>query len=205
MIADEGVIKFEAVHSPGSPPMLELGPLVAWRRMLYRLGHIGRDPARYGGAGFGNVSQRMATGSFAITGTQTGGVELLGPAHFCSVERFELSKNRVFSVGPLLPSSEAMTHGMIYELSAAVNVVLHVHSPDIWRNARALRLPTTGERVPYGTPAMAREVERLLRESDLRRRRVFAMAGHEDGVIAFGRSVEDAGQALLAVYATALQ
>lgn len=202
MTHDEGVIKFEAAHRSGPPPTgIDLGPLVAWRRMLYRLGQIGQEPSRYGGAGFGNVSQRLPKG-FAVTGTQTGGVELLGPSHFCLVERFDIGKNRVESVGPLLPSSEAMTHGMIYDLSAAVNVVLHVHSPDIWK--KRLGLPCTGENVPYGTPAMAREVERLLRETDLRRRRVFVMLGHEDGVIAFGRTVEDAGQALLAVYAQAL-
>ena len=47
----------------------------------------------------------------------------------------------------------------------------HVHAPELWRGARALGLPTTRPDVPYGTPAMAREVERLFRGAALRRAR----------------------------------
>jgi hypothetical protein len=50
---------------------------------------------------------------------------------------------------------------------------------------------------------MAREVARLYRESPLAERQILAMAGHPDGVIAFGRSVDEAGQVLMTYLARA--
>ena len=46
--------------------------------------------------------------------------------------------------------------------------------------------------VPYGTPEMAREVQRLFRETDVRTRKIFAMAGHTDGIVAFGQDFRQA-------------
>jgi hypothetical protein len=47
---------------------------------------------------------------------------------------------------------------------------------------------------------MAQEVERLFRETNLIEMGIFAMGGHEDGVIAFGRTADD-GCVLLRVLA----
>jgi hypothetical protein len=44
---------------------------------------------------------------------------------------------------------------------------------------------------------MALEVRRLYRETVLPERQIFAMGGHEDGIVAIGRSTEDAGAVLL--------
>jgi hypothetical protein len=52
--------------------------------------------------------------------------------------------------------------------------------------------------VPYGTPEMAREVQRLFRETDVRNWNIFAMAGHGDGIVAFGRDFREALGALAA-------
>ena len=102
------------------------------------------------------------------------------------------------------PSSEALTHAAVYAQDAALRAVVHGHTPELWRHARALGLPVTDEAVPYGSPEMAREVDRLFRETDVRRHRLFAMGGHEDGVVAFGRSLDEAGSALLTHLARAL-
>ena len=90
-----------------------------------------------------------------------------------------------------------MTHAAAYDASPLVQCVLHAHSPVVWRSRRALGLPETDPTVPYGTPEMAREVARLYRESVLPERRILAMGGHEDGIIAIGRSPEEAGGTLL--------
>ena len=81
MTAPEGFIKFELEFSPAPPrPADELCKLNAWRGILYRLGLIGRDPARYGGAGYGNVSHRLAMSGaepcFIVSGSQTGALAL---------------------------------------------------------------------------------------------------------------------------------
>ncbi|MBE0437928.1 MAG: class II aldolase/adducin family protein, partial [Methylomicrobium sp.] len=56
MQEQEGVIKFRFDHQ--SRPIdqaISLSSLNAWRSILFKLGLIGRDPARYGGLGYGNI------------------------------------------------------------------------------------------------------------------------------------------------------
>ena len=213
---DEGVIKFTAEHTPGRIDQRRHGDaickLIAWREVLSKLELVGRDAARYGGAGYGNVSTRVgppatARGARAmlITGTQTGGVEQLDASHLCLIERYDYERNWVKSSGPIAPSSETMTHGAIYDLSPAIRFVFHAHSPVIWRSAKQLAIPVTDPRVPYGTPAMAREVQRLYFGSTLSALRVLAMGGHEDGIIVFGESAEDAGQVMVTQLARAYE
>ncbi|HTM19752.1 MAG TPA: class II aldolase/adducin family protein [Kofleriaceae bacterium] len=213
---DEGVIKFTAEHAqrPLEPHRhAELVcKLVAWREVMAVTRLVGQDPARYGGAGYGNVSGRVGppgnprgARAMLITGTQTGGVARIGAEHFCVVERYDLARNRVVSHGPILPSSEAMTHGAIYDLSPHVRFVLHAHTPIIWRRAAALRIPTTPPDVAYGTPAMAHAVQELWRTSGLAERRILAMGGHEDGIIVFAATCEEAGSVLIAYLARAYE
>ena len=45
---------------------------------------------------------------------------------------------------------------------------------------------------------MAHEVERLFKKEGLGRKKIFVMAGHEDGIVSFGSSVEEALEVLLA-------
>ena len=97
-----------------------------------------------------------------------------------------------------------MTHGQLYQLSDDINFVIHAHCPQIWRQATSLNLPQTRAEVPYGTVAMADEVARLFADTDALQRGLFTMAGHEDGVVAFGYSAGQAAQRLMSVYALAL-
>ena len=57
--------------------------------------------------------------------------------------------------------------------------------------------PTTSKAVAYGTPEMAYEIMRLFTGSDIRSRKVFAMAGHEGGIVTFGKNLEDAFDVLM--------
>ena len=212
----EGVVKFEVAHRTRALEPRVFGEtaqvLAGWREVLHRLRLVGRDPARYDGAAYGNLSARvgpwgeMARGRrrFLITGTQTGGRSRISLGELCVVERYDLTGNRVESFGPVPPSSESMTHGAIYDAAPSCRAVLHVHAPEIWLRARALGIPATRAEIPYGTPEMAREVERLFRESALAERGILAMLGHEDGVIAFGASAETAGAILVRALARTL-
>jgi ribulose-5-phosphate 4-epimerase/fuculose-1-phosphate aldolase len=134
---------------------------------------------------------------FVITGTQTGGVIDAQPEHYVTVKECYPARNLVVAEGPVRPSSESMTHGAIYAQDSRIRWVMHGHSPHIWRNAAALSIPITDATVPYGTPEMSAEVARLFRATDVRRQRVFSMGGHDDGVVSFGRTAEEAGAALL--------
>lgn len=208
---DEGVIKFDLVYArtPALPPR-RLRELVVWRDLLWRLSLVGQDPERYGGAGFGNLSRRLraeASGAeprFAITGTQTGALSRVDEDDFAIVTACDAEHNRVYAEGPVAPSSESLTHDMLYRVDASIGFVFHVHSPEIWQARAALKLPTTAANVPYGTPAMAAEILRLKQAGAFTRQRVLAMAGHEDGVIAFGRTAEQTGVALVRTLARAM-
>jgi hypothetical protein len=205
----EGIVRFEAVHVARPLEDRVYGPaaraLAAWREILARLGLLGQDPARYGGAGYGNASARLGPFGdvprgrrrFLVTGTQTGGRREVGLADFCVVEEYDLLRNRVRSVGATGPSSESLTHGALYDVAPAARAVLHVHAPEVWRAARRLGLPVTGPAARNGTPGLALEVQRLYRETALPSLGILVMSGHEDGVLSFGRSVEEAGTILV--------
>jgi ribulose-5-phosphate 4-epimerase/fuculose-1-phosphate aldolase len=98
-----------------------------------------------------------------------------------------------------VPSSECMTHAMFYQADPAVGAVIHVHHLEFWKRLLG-RVPTTARDVEYGTPGMANEILRLYRETDLPCRKLAAMAGHEEGIIAIGRDLDEASKILLDAY-----
>lgn len=208
----EGVTRFDLAYRPSaalSRPML--AELDAWRTVLHRLGLIGLDPVRYGGVGYGNVSTRLppfdapaGARRFAISGTQTGGLAVLGLGHYAIVTAYAPSRNRVVAEGPIAPSSESLTHAMLYDLDPRLRFVFHVHAPEIWRAATALGLPTTDPGAAYGTPAMAEAVRALHARGTLAVPGLFAMGGHEDGVVAFAEHAAEAGDLLVGALARAL-
>jgi len=210
MTSQEGVIKFQLSHFFAPPlPLGQLDELIAWRRILYQLQLVGEDPLRYDGYGFGNISRRIppfdapASRPFIITGTQTGSSPELGPEHFTTVTECLPEQNRVTSTGPIKPSSEAMTHATLYQLDLGLRVVMHVHSPHIWRSAVQLQLPATTATAAYGTTAMVDAVRELMTQPLTRELGLFVMGGHEDGVVSFGRTADQAGFALIGVLASA--
>jgi len=202
---EEGVIKFDLQYTASGPlPFNTLSELNAWRRILWQLTLVGQSPERYGGYGFGNVSQRIppldapaGQRQFAISGTQTGGMETLDASHYAVIKAYDPEANRVMAEGPVKPSSESLTHGMLYDLDTDIHAILHVHSPPIWQQASALNIPVTDTAVAYGTPEMAREAGRLFRETDVLHKGIFSMGGHEDGIVAFGTTPGEAGKVLL--------
>jgi ribulose-5-phosphate 4-epimerase/fuculose-1-phosphate aldolase len=212
----EGVIRFRLEHETAALDERAHGDTVralsAWRSVLAHLGVLGRDPARYGGLGFGNVSARtgpfgaVARGRrrFLVTGSQTGAAAWATLREYCLVEAWDVDGDFVRSRGEVPPSSESLTHAALYDASPAVRVVLHAHAPELWRRARALGLPVTDPAAENGTPAMAAEAARLYRQGTFASTRVAAMGGHEDGVLALGGSAEEAGAALVVQLARAL-
>lgn len=202
----EGVIKFQLEFTPAPPlPATDIAEINAWRAILYKHKLIGQDPARYGGYGYGNLSVRLAPFDapptlrrFVISGSQTGDLSELGPEHYTVVTECYPAENRLVAHGPIRPSSESLTHAAVYALDPAIRVVLHAHSPEIWQTAAALGIPITSADVPYGTPAMAAEVARLYATTEMAQRKIFSMGGHEDGIVTFGATAQEAGDVLLA-------
>ncbi len=192
--ADEEGIKFrcELIELPPFEPE-RVADLNACREKIYEEGLVGVTPD---GIGYGNISQRVWEHQFIISGTATGKLKKLGPEHYTLVAAYDIDENSVVARGPIKPSSESLTHAMIYECAADVNAVIHVHDAELWQKLLNTR-PSTAEDVPYGSPEMAREIQRLFSEQDADKFQIFAMAGHENGVIAFGNNLEEAWQAIV--------
>jgi len=207
MKEQEGVIKYQLEHTQqpvNQPfPYTEINP---WRTIAVRLDLIGQNPERYDNIGFGNISQRIAPDStqFIISGTQTGHIEQLSPEHYCLVVKAEPKQNRLESCGLCKPSSESLTHASVYAQDNAIQAIIHAHSPEIWKHTLALSLPHTTADIPYGTVEMATAVEQLFQSGRLAEISLFTMLGHEDGVVAFGRNMEEAAWELVNYLALAI-
>ena len=99
-------------------------------------------------------------------------------------------------------SSESLTHAAIYECNSEYRAVLHVHALMPWKNLLN-HIPTTSGETEYGTIGMANEIARLMRETALHEFRAIAMAGHPGGLIAFGRNLGEAFDALMKILKSA--
>ncbi len=201
---EEGVIKFQQRFTKKSPINDEIiEDLNFWRQLLYYNHLIGKDPTKYNGAAYGNLSKRLGYNKsinkrkFVITGTQTSGLAKLTNEHYSMVLEYYPESNLVFSEGPIRASSESMTHGAIYDLDNSLRYVFHGHAHNIWRFSKNLKIPITLEDVEYGTPEMAEEVKRLFKETDVINKKIFAMGGHKDGIISFGKTIEESGMTML--------
>ncbi len=191
----DGYIKFKCDWTKSDPlPPQKIRKLNDWRRRLYRLGLLG---VYENGIGYGNVSVRdNMEGQFIITGTQTGSLSVLTEQHYTLVYHFDLDRNILSCEGPIEASSESLTHAVLYQISPEINAVIHVHQKTLWRKLLN-RVPTTSEKAAYGTPEMAREVERLFKHSKVAEKGIFVMGGHEEGIVTFGKSLQEAGKVLL--------
>lgn len=195
----EGVIKFSLdFRQTGPVDFPQLAQLEACRQRFRTLGLIGGgDSERYEGLGFGNISHRLAPDgeTFVVSGTQTGHLDTMGAEGYAVVTGCDPRQNTLHAEGPIKPSSEAMTHAVIYRQLPSVQAIIHVHSPDIWQQAEALGLPRTEADVPYGTPAMATEMARII-ASGPGEWHTISMDGHEDGVITWGLTLQGAADEL---------
>lgn len=192
--ASEGVIHFDLRFTQSDlPAECELGRLQQARARLFAAGLVGRDPARYEGLGFGNLSERVGEGMrFIVSGSQTGGLTRLEREHYALVTEADPERNFIHAMGGCPPSSESLTHALLYQLGAEVGGVVHGHSPGLWTAADRLRLPVTPASAPYGSVAMVRAVRELWHSGQLARVAGFVMLGHQDGVVAFGADVVQA-------------
>lgn len=187
----EGTIKFQLNFRPAPPVAQEcIAELCVWREILFRLGLTGRNPELYDGLAYGNVSQRQAGDRFLISGTQTGYKERLDASDYCLVLAFDFATNWILCEGPTRPSSEALTHAAVYAANQAITHVMHVHSADIWKHHARLGIPATPTQIAYGTPEMARAIYSAAIEDKCPP--IICMLGHQDGVVAYGESAEEA-------------
>jgi len=191
----DGVIKYGIEHqTTDTPPFSAYEQLEALRARLFTLGLIGEKD----GIGYGNISMRNdKSKSFFITATQTGRKLTLSREYYTYISDYNFNTFKVISQGLHKPSSEALSHAMIYAIDERIGTVIHIHSLALWKFMKAKNyLATTAE---YGTAKMADEIAGLYSDLDPIINNAFVMKGHEEGVITFGRSAKEAELALYSV------
>ncbi len=193
--AKDGYIKFKLEWIKGKPvPLAKIKKLNQWRKKLYSLGLIGLYD---NGIGFGNLSVRSGkTGNFIITGSETGRLKVLNAKHYARVVGYNFEKNRLTCRGPIRASSESLSHAVIYRMDKSINYVMHFHNLKLWKELKN-KVPATSAKASYGTPEMAREIERLFKQTDVKDKNIFVMAGHREGLMTFGSDAETAGNTIL--------
>ncbi len=196
---DEGYIKYinnwEQTEAITEFDFIEL---INCRNQLKTLNLIG---VYQNNIAFGNVSCRINnTNNFIISGTQTGALGIAQIDDFSLVYNVDIEANTLFCKGPIAASSEALTHAAIYLSDAKIMAVLHVHHPTKWKSL--LNKVTTIEKsIAYGTPQLAKKIGELLKNDEtLKQEKIFVTAGHEDGIFAFGETVEKAFGVLSSVF-----
>jgi len=201
-MTEKGKIKFNCEWVYAEPLSIDkLIEINLWRDKLYELGLIGvYESGPNKGVGYGNVSIRSYPPEhFIITASDTGRMPHLTPEYYTEVVKYDFDMNHVKYQGPdkgIRASSESMSHAAVFESDPTINAVVHVHNLDLW-NRLIGKVPTTSRQVEYGTPGMAYEIKRLFEETDVKTSKFFAMGGHEEGLISFGRDMEEAGTVLL--------
>jgi hypothetical protein len=194
---DDGYIKYIGKRRDGSVAWSDsLEALNQSRTELFDLGLVG---VYANGVGFGNLSVRTAGDQFVITASATGASRVLQHDQFSLVESFSLERNTVRSCGLLPASSESMTHGAIYQSNPAVHCVIHCHSRLLFDHLLGHGYPSTAVDIPYGTPAMAHAVQQLVRAQP-GLPVLFVMAGHEEGIVAYGADVASVRALLVGLF-----
>jgi L-ribulose-5-phosphate 4-epimerase len=187
---ETGYVKFRCDHRTSELGLFPgFDELAACRRKLLKLKMIGVDA---NGIGFGNLSIKGGTGNtFYITGSGTSGKHELTLSDIAKVLAYDFEKNWIRCEGPTIASSESLTHAAVYESDNNAGAVIHCHDKEAWKILRG-QVPTTAAAIEYGTPAMANEVRRLFRETNLKESKILVMAGHEGGIVTFGKNLEEA-------------
>jgi len=194
----EGVIKFnyECLDRNYLIPEASFNKLNPLRNELKNKNYIGVYPD---GICYGNVSLRIEKGNtFHITASDTGKFLNTDRAQYVKVTSCNLSNNQCLYKGPGLPSSESLSHYIIYDSCQAINAVIHIHDSALWKQLYN-KVPTSSPDVTYGSLAMVHEIIRLLNEGPLMQQNILVMGGHPDGIICFGNSIDEAAN-LLKIY-----
>ena len=197
LMKNEGYLKYTAEHriAPAikAPFWAELNEA---RTQLHKKGLVGVTSS---GIGFGNLSIRYRENEFLISGTATGAIPVLGLDHYCIVSSFDLKENHVVSMGPIQASSESMTHGAVYQSCPEANCVIHIHSRAVFDGMIRDNYVSTPEKAEYGSPEIALAIGECVKNSGKNEGHI-VLSGHDEGVIAYGPSVERAFNLILELY-----
>ena len=190
---DEGYIKYQCnwIKTDVIQPE-QIEEINKWRTVLFDEGYIGMYE---NGIGFGNISIRVDENLFLVSGSATGGIRHLSAEHYAWVTDYNFALNQLTCMGMTMASSESLTHAAIYSCSKETNAVIHIHHKEKW-NSLLNHAATTASDNAYGTPEMAYAIQDLIRENKVGNN-IIVMGGHNEGLIVFGKTLEEATLTIL--------
>jgi len=194
-IHDEGYIKFNCILSEKKifVPDDILIKINYWRNRFKLFRMIG---ALDNGIGFGNISYKINTEKFYISGSSTGEFTELNHAQIAKVTNCNIEKNIVECEGKINASSESLSHYSIYKSSFGAKSVIHIHCKYLW-NKYMNKLPTTSPEAYFGSVELAYELKRLSKNTSSN---IIIAAGHEDGIFSYAENIDKAAENLFRLY-----
>ncbi|MDD3875320.1 MAG: class II aldolase/adducin family protein [Bacteroidales bacterium] len=187
----EGVIKFSytCLDRQYVIPKSTFSEINEIRNFLFHKTFIGQYPD---GLSYGNISMRFKkTGQFYITASDTSKLPKTDILNYVKVLDCDIYKNSCLYKGNALPSSESLSHFVIYKHNDLAGAVVHLHNKELWEKLKG-KIPTTEAHIEYGSMGMTQQIIFLLKKTKLKEIKIFAMGGHEDGLIAFGKNLTEA-------------
>lgn len=199
MAIDDGYIKFQCnLEKTGVViPDAVFSEINKWREKMYLLNLIG---AYENGVGFGNISIKIPDSNrFYVSGSATGNFKTTGPEHYVLVTGYNFYNNSLRCQGPLPASSESLSHAAMYEAHDRIRAVIHIHHLEMWEKG-IKKYPATREEYSFGTPEIAMNIAELLRNESTRKNGIIIMGGHKEGILFFGKTLEETGNLSLKYY-----
>jgi L-ribulose-5-phosphate 4-epimerase len=194
----EGFIKFNCkrIEEIISLPENTFESLTKWRQSMFETCLIG---VYSDGVGYGNISVRATPQSFYISGTATGRLPALEEKHYSHVNSWSFSENSLICTGTISASAESLSHAIIYETLPDVGAVIHIHHKGMWEKY-VYHMPTTSQKILYGTPDMAKEIKKIIITLKPDQDPILVMGGHDEGIIVWGKTLDNAGETVLKYY-----
>ncbi|MCG8573172.1 MAG: class II aldolase/adducin family protein [Spirochaetes bacterium] len=187
----EGVRKFSIRHWQKSSAWAEseIAEVNQLRQTLYQMQLVGLNKEL--NLGYGNVSKRYQGQQFYITGSQTGHLDNLDGSHYSLITHYDFQANSVDCVGPIAPSSEALSHAVFYDSHPDFRFVAHIHSKPIWSNRLQYHPFITPKAAEYGSIELFHTIQHTIKIKSQVIPITIVMAGHEEGIIIGGRSINE--------------
>ena len=181
----DGVIKFnyKCDNKDYVIPHAAFAVINPVRKILHNKGFIG---VYSDGISYGNLSIRSGSSdAFFISGSNTGFLKTTHKRHYVKVTQCTPEENLLVYEGMGLPSSESLSHYIIYKHCSDAKAVIHIHNRALWVQLKD-KVVTSSPLVTYGSIEMCKELTSLFKNTPLAKEKILVMGGHEDGIIVFG-------------------
>ncbi len=168
--------------------------LEKWRVLFFKMNLIGESSTT--NSLHGDVSRRLSDNQdhYIITGKDTQRYSNLTGSHYTKVTKCDEKKGTADAIGPIAPSSEAITHYFIYKTFPQVKSIFHLYNLDLWNYMKENDYATTKEDVFQDVEGLELRIKRIIKKSPSG---IFAFSHHPGEFLCYATSSDEAGKIIL--------